>query len=319
MKQSAYQFEMTKKINDIKKAEGRRPHAYLDPKGIPTIGYGYALANEHGIFYSKDSINADLNRASGTKGVEYFTDQDMRQMRLARSDKDLKNVGPTLSESQMNRLVEMKVESTVSHVDSTLQALGVDAASLPSGVRGALIDQSYRGGDNLFGKESPTLNGALVRGDLAGVIIEIKYGSNADDQFGNDVRNDKLVKEIWDSLTPEQQKQVQVEIDKQMQTPRNKRLEEKYQQRQKNHKSSDKSKQSSSQTPHKSAGDSVFVHPYERRTGHVGEHYRGRPDGDPSNNFASSSRGQSHGQANGFREPTEEEKKRMPKGTHVMY
>ena len=62
----------------------------------------------------------------------------------------------------------------------------------------------------------------------------------------------------------------------------------------------------------------VHVSAYDRSTGNVHEHYRSHPDGSIGNNL-STNHHSGAGHTAGFREPTEEEKKRMPKGTHVLY
>ena len=91
---------LEKAVQQTQKFEGRKPRVYLDPKrgrGIPTIGYGYALADEHGRLKSREVINADLNKASGTKGVEYFTTGDMTKLQNARYDLDVVGVGPSVN------------------------------------------------------------------------------------------------------------------------------------------------------------------------------------------------------------------------------
>jgi len=55
-------------VKHAKKYEGRRPNVYLDPKGIPTIGYGYALGDKNGNIKSTADINAEMNRAMNTQG-----------------------------------------------------------------------------------------------------------------------------------------------------------------------------------------------------------------------------------------------------------
>lgn len=58
-----------------------------------------------------------------------------------------------------------------------------------------------------------------------------------------------------------------------------------------------------------SSGGDVHVSAYHRSTGPVAEHYRGPPDGDPSNNKSYASKAQGQHQANGYREPDPWEKK----------
>jgi hypothetical protein len=320
-------------------SEGIKPHVYLDSENIPTIGIGYALADKDRNLYSRASINADLNNASGTRGVEYISVADMSKIASAKNNNDLKGVGPTLSHQQMENLLDISVQRKFDITDRNLANLGINPETTPEPLRKALIDLSFRGGDNLFGKYSPTLNEALKNNDLAGVMIEIKYGSNADNQYGNDVRNDKLVKEIWNSLTPEQQKQVQAELDRQMQTARNQQLKERYEQRQHGRSPSDqgpfKSQGATKNQPGihapaaggshlypgpTNANGEVFVHPYSRRTGEVRSHTRSHPDGNSSNNFSAAHPTEANTpHTSNFREPTPEEKKRMPKNKHWPY
>lgn len=319
---------LEKAVQQTQKFEGRKPRVYLDPKrgrGIPTIGYGYALADENGRLKPHEVINADINKASGTKGVEYFSTDDMRKLQNARYDLDVVGVGPRLSDEQMNGLLKMKLEEHAAQVDKKLQTMGVERGKLTNAEYEALIDLSYRGGDNLFGKSSPTLNKAIQQGDIAGMIIEIKYGSNGDNLPGNDTRNDKLVKDIWDQLSPEEREIVKRELEQRMKEPRNQKLKDKYEERQKGRTPTDQGpfkpstdgKNPQSSTPSSSskasgpsnAGGEVFVHSYSRRTGDVQSHTRSSPDGNTGNNFGVRGSSPKSGSSAGIREPGPNEKR----------
>ena len=159
------------------------PRVFADPKGIATVGHGYALGVR-----DKNEVDRDFRAA----GIEPYSDQDWAYIQNGHFDKVSKELKPT----EMERLHMDKIVKSSDFVADHLDSLGKKPSNFTDAEVEAMIDLHFRGGENLIGSGSVNLNRAIRDGDSEAILYEIEERSNGDNLPGNDVRMHKLGAEI---------------------------------------------------------------------------------------------------------------------------
>ena len=241
---SLTQSELDQIKKDIVEREGYKSEFYLGRNGVPTIGAGQTIgerSKKTGLIklHSHSTINKMMKKAGIKKlnNGEYACLVDMvgsanfeikrgtynrfiTNIRRHSNDglyklSDVKIQGKcsdnsyVLTKSEKSKLLDYSVVSIYKQIEHWAKEYNIDLARLPIEIKEVVYDLFYRGGRHLvLGKNTPSINKALLTDDRLALAKELYARSNGDKIWQNDLRNASLLLLVKRTLTFDQSQEL---------------------------------------------------------------------------------------------------------------
>ena len=205
---------LNKTFDFILKKEGSETSLHSDPVGIPTIGAGFALITADKNVIKQGDINKALSDA--TEGRVQISDKDYAKLTdvaeaLKTGNKEkAKEITRTMNKLELGR--EGRDKLLKNEIDFRYQNATNKLRSYAKTPEEKANVEKFINSDAMVGALSvkynvgatPKMDNAIIKGDKAGVLYEIEYGSNKNKSQGIANRRAEEANFVRETMTSEE-------------------------------------------------------------------------------------------------------------------